>query len=109
MTRKTWIQDPTTGKLVPKHAYNRRPANASASIQADIEPFVSPIDGSTISSRSILRQHHADHGVTDSRDFSHEYMLDRSNRRAEAALGQTAEAKQERINLIRRELDKHDR
>ena len=107
MTRKTWVQDPVTGKLVPKHEYTRRPDNASASIQGDIEPFVSPIDGQTITSRSILRQHHAAHGVTDSRDYSHEYMLDRSSKRINAALGQTAEAKQERIDLIRREMDKH--
>ena len=109
MTRKTWVQDPHTGKLIPKDQYVRRSDNASATIQGDIEPFVSPIDGKTISSRSVLRQHHREHGVTDARDYSHEYMLDRSGRRAKAALGQTAEAKQERITLIRQELEKHDR
>ena len=109
MTRKTWVQDPHTGKLVPKDEYVRRPDNATAAIQGDIEPFVSPIDGRTISSRSVLRQHHSEHGVTDSRDYSHQYMLDISTRRTQAAQGQTAQAKQERITLIRQELEKHGR
>jgi hypothetical protein len=109
LSRKTWVQDPTTGKLVPKHEYNRRPENATAAVQSDIEPFLSPITGQTITSRSVLRKHHADHGVTDSRDYSREYMLDRSRRRVAEATGQTAQAKQERINLITRELDKHGR
>jgi hypothetical protein len=109
MARKTWVQDPTTGKLIPKDEYVRCPDNASAAVQGDIEPFVSPVDGRAITSRSVLRQHHSEHGTTDSRDYSHQYMLDRSTRRTQAAMGQTAQAKQERINLIRKELDKHDR
>lgn len=109
MSRKSWVQDPVTGKLIPKELYVRCPNNASAAIQGDIEPFVSPIDGRAISSRSVLRQHHIEHGVTDSRDYSHQYMLDRSTRRTQAALGQTAQAKKERITLIRQELEKHGR
>ena len=109
MTRKTWVQDPHTGKLIPKELYVRRSDNATAAVQGDIEPFVSPIDWRTITSRSVLREHHNHHGTTDARDYSHEYMLDRSSRRAKAALGQTAEAKQERITLIRQELEKHGR
>jgi hypothetical protein len=109
MARKTWVQDPTTGKLVPKHEYQRRSPDTTAAVQTDIDPFVSPITGRTITSRSVLRQHNTDHGVTDSRDYSDEFLLDRSNRRVAEAKGQTAQARQERINLITRELDKHGR
>ena len=109
MTRKTWVQDPHTGKLVPKHEYVRRSGPETAAVQGDIEPFVSPITGQTITSRSVLRSHNREHGVTDSRDYSSEFMLDRANKRAAAALGQTPEAKQDRINLIRKELDKYGR
>ena len=109
MTRRTWVQDPDTGKLVPKHEYRRRAEDTSAAVQGDIEPFVSPITGQTITSRSVLRRHNREHGVTDSRDYSSEFLLDRTNKRAAAALGQTPEAKQDRINLIRKELDKYGR
>jgi hypothetical protein len=109
LSRKSWVQDPITGKLIPKDEYVRRPDNATAAVQGDIDPFVSPIDGRAITSRSGLRQHHSEHGTTDARDYSHQYMLDRSTRRTQTALGQTAQAKQERINLIRKEMDRHGR
>ena len=109
MSRKSWVQDPVTGKLIPKEDYVRRPDHATATVMGDIEPFVSPITKELVSSRSQLRQHNRDHGVTDSRDYSSEFMLDRANKRAAAALGQTPEAKQDRINLIRKELDKYGR
>ena len=107
MSRQTWVQDPVTGKLVPKGEYVRRSHDASASIQGDIEPFVSPITGTVIPSRSALREHNREHGVTDSRDYSSEYMLARSNRRVAEAQGRTEQGKNERIQLIQRELAKH--
>lgn len=109
MTRKTWVQDPTTGKLVPKDEYARRPTNTSATVLGDIEPFISPITRRPVNSRSSLRQHNLEHGVTDSRDYSSDFMLDRTAKRARAAQGQTSESRQDRINLIRKEIDKHDR
>lgn len=36
----------------------------------DIEPFVSPVDGSVISSRSHLREHMRQHGLAHTEDFS---------------------------------------
>lgn len=109
MSRKTWVQDPETGKLVPKHEYNRRLSRDTAAIQGDIEPFVSPITGATITSRSVLRDHNRTHGVTDSRDYSHSFIAERSTKRINEMTGNNPVAKQERRELIMRELAKHGR
>ncbi len=105
MTRRSWVQHPETGKLIPKEEYVRD--GGSAYIQGDIEPFVSPITGETITSRSHLRAHNHRHGVTDSRDYSDDFLVKRSHQRIAEMTGQTKAAKQERINLIKEALQKH--
>ena len=107
MARKTWVQHPETGELIPKEEYVRD--GGSAYIQGDIEPFVSPITGETITSRSRLRAHNAQHNVTDSRDYSHEFLMARSQKRINEMTGNTPQAKRERIDLIKRELARHGR
>ena len=47
MARRTWVQDPDTGKLIPKAEY-RRGKDYQHYVQGDIEAFVSVIDGSVI-------------------------------------------------------------
>ena len=94
---------------MPKHEYIRRPDGASATIQGDIEPFVSPISGKTITSRSLLRDHNREHGVTDSRDYSDSFLAGRSEQRVNEMTGNTSAAKQERRDLIMKELAKHGR
>jgi len=105
MARKSWIQDPKTGKLIPKEEW--RGARHDYAIQGDIEPFVSPIDGSHITSRSHLRAHNHRHGVTDSRDYSDDFLVKRSQQRVAEMTGQTPASKRERINLIKEALQKH--
>ena len=92
-----------------KEQYVSGGKNSSPVVQGDIEPFISPIDKRVISSRSHLRAHNAEHGVTDSRDYSHDFMLKRSGQRIAEMTGQTRAAKQERREIIIRELSKHDR
>ena len=94
-----------TGKLIPKEEYVRE--EGVHFIQGDIEPFTSPIDGRIISDRSHLRDHNRRHGVTDSRDYSHEFLLKRSNDRIARMTGQTKEARRERVELIKRAI--HER
>ena len=107
MSRKTWVQDPETGKLVPKHEYNRRPRRDAPAIQGDIEPFISPITRVAITSRNMLRDHNRTHGVTDSRDYSDSFLAERSTKRVNEMTGNNPAAKQERRELIIRELAKH--
>ena len=94
---------------MPKHEYVRRSGPESAAIQGDIEPFVSPITGQTITSRSVLRDHNYTHGVTDSRDYSDSFLAERSAKRVNEMTGNNPVAKQERRELIMRELEKHGR
>lgn len=51
------------GDWVPAEQY-RRPMPAFQ-VMGDIEPFISPIDGSIVGSRSTYRQHMKHHGVID--------------------------------------------
>ena len=39
-------------------------------ILGDIEPFISPVDGSIISSRSVLREHMRQHGLAHTEDYN---------------------------------------
>jgi len=75
-------------------------------IQDDIEPFISPITREVITSRSKLRQHNKEHGVTDSRDYGHEFMLKRSHERVNRMTGNNPEAKAERIECVKQTLEK---
>ena len=107
MTKRSWVQDPITGKLIPKEEWSGQRAGGVA-IQGDIDPFISPIDGRTISSRSHLRAHNSQHGVTDSRDYSKDFMRDRSDKRIAEMTGNTKAAQSERRELIMRELSKYE-
>lgn len=105
MARQTWVQDPKTGKLIPKEEYVRE-GDYTAYIQGDIESFVSPIDGRVITDRSHLRAHNKEHGVTNSADYSKEFLLKRSRERLDRQAGRTNEDRRERREMIMRELEK---
>ena len=102
MTTKTYIQK--DGKFILKEHYIRLPHGVM--IQTDIEPFVSPITKELITSRSHLRIHNKRHGVTDSRVYSHEFMLKRSHERINQMTGNNPEAKAERIEICKQTLEK---
>lgn len=97
-----YIQHPETGKLVPAEEYVR-PRSKSAYVMEDIKPFVSPVDGTVISSRPHLEAHNRRHGVTNSADYSKEYLKSRADQRVKQ---QTREGRQERVNLIRSALER---
>ena len=73
-------------------------------IISDIEPFKSPIDGSMITTRSQRDAHFKQHNITDSRDYSSEFIAKRSRERDDRLLGRTPEDKQARVELIKRQL-----
>lgn len=101
MARRTWVQDPDTGKLIPKEKY-RRGKDYQHYVQGDVEAFVSPIDGSVIDDRGKLRRHNARHGVTDSRDYSQEFLQSTRERRHRE---QERDGRVDRIETIRRLMD----
>lgn len=53
-------------------------------VMSDIVPFVSPIDGSEISSRSGLKAHEQKHGVKQAGDFKKGEIVAKMKKRAEA-------------------------
>ena len=62
--KRSWRQDSETGKLVEI----TRERSTGAFIRDDIQPYVSPIDGTVIGSRSAERQHNFRHGVSNDID-----------------------------------------
>ena len=62
--RQRWIQ--IKGKLVPEAEARANPKRPGLTVMPDIkEPVISPIDGSTLSSRSDVREHNIRNGVVD--------------------------------------------
>ena len=101
--RRTWIQ--INGKLVSKeeaHLYDTK----GVMIQPDIEPFKSPVTGEVITGRAHLRQHMKQHGITNTADYSPEYFRKKHIERSMEMTGQTKQARQERIELIKKVMER---
>lgn len=103
----SWVQDPKTGKLIPKAEYHRE--QSLRMVMADIEPFVSPVDGSVIGSRSKLREHNKRHGVTDMRDYGDGYFERKAHERDNELHASTARQRRERCEAISESIDKLSR
>lgn len=100
----SYIQDPETGKLVPKSEYVRKDTNISPTIMGDIQDFVSPIDNTLISDRGQLRRHMAQHGVTNSADYSPQYI---ENKKKAKEAQQARDGRADRIDTINRAIAQH--
>lgn len=103
MTRKSWVY--VNGKAYEKGTEPSSDPTAPL-IFGDIEPFVSPITGEVIRGRGHLRSHMKEHGVTHADDYSPEYYAKKQHENYLKATGQTREARMERIELIKRALEK---
>lgn len=76
-----WKQDSKTGKLVPiDRAAIRR--DLGAAVHGDIQPFVSPVDGSVISDRKQLREHNKRNNVVNAAEFTPEFYAEKAKERA---------------------------
>lgn len=73
-----------------KHPINEKPVKSFPDCRADfgfpclmtdIKPFVSPIDGAEISSRSALKAHERRHGVKQAGDFKKGEIVESENKR----------------------------
>lgn len=102
-----WVQNPTTGKLVPAEEvdWDRYSTLPSQHIMDDIEPFISPVDGTVVTSRSRLREHNARNGVVNYHEFDGEWEKVAAKRQA-VAEGRDPEAKKDRLNDIIRSVEK---
>jgi len=103
--RGSWVYCPVRCKLIPKAEYYPQ-EKVSVQIMPDIQPFVSPVDGKVITSRTKLRAHNREHGVTNIRDYGEETRMKGELERQKRITGSTPQAKRERKMLIAEELRK---
>lgn len=102
----SWVQNPNPPyNLILKEEYHATD-EGGLYIHGDIETFESPIDKSIISDRGQLRKHMKEHGVTNSSDYSHDFMMKRSLARNAEMTGHNPQAQVERRELINQELRK---
>ena len=85
-----WRQDAKTGKLVPIGAATR--AASRCAIHGNIEPFVSVVDGTTISDRKQLREHNERNGVVNAAEFSDEFYAKKAKERKDVLQGKKSRA-----------------
>ena len=106
---RSWIQDPVTHKLIPRDEYYAREGGGNAldrlQIIGDLEPFLSPVSGEIITSRSQLREHNLRHGVTNTADYGPDWFTRKAKER-NALLSGTSN-KQDRINTLLRAFAQH--
>lgn len=63
--KKTWIQDPVTGELIPKEEWRGPSVSKTAYVMPDIQGYKSMATGEWISSRSEHREHLKRHGLVE--------------------------------------------
>lgn len=100
--RKTYVQDPETGKFVEKQQFLREHHAVHT-----FKPFTSPVDGTRIRDAAQLRAHNQKHGVTDRRDYGPEWFDRKRNELEAERQGLTRKAKNERIQTIIHAVDQH--
>ena len=64
MTRRSWVQDPVTLKLIPKEEY-QGPQQAGFFVMGDITPYKSMVTGEMIQGRRQHREHLRQHNVVE--------------------------------------------
>lgn len=64
--KRTYVLNPLTNKFEEKHS---RPRIDLHYVQDDVPPFVSPVDGSIVNSKSGLRNHNARNDVVNYQEF----------------------------------------
>ena len=80
-SKSSYVQDPETGKLVPRDEYIRPDTVNAPMVHGDFKAVKSPITGEEITCRGKLRKHQKQHDIVDSRDYSPEYMKKKENAR----------------------------
>lgn len=80
MPRTSYVYCEKQKRMVEKSEYYEREERGPF-IRGDIEPFVSPIDGTVIGSRSDLRSHMRKHDVVPTAEVSSEWSAAERRRR----------------------------
>lgn len=104
--RKTYVLDPVTRELVEKKHYRKI---EGAYIIGDIEPIISPIDGSVIGSRSKYREHNEKHGVVPYEEFGDKWFEKKRTERIANQNVNTPAHRRDRIEALKHAFEKHRR
>ncbi len=80
-------------------------ASGAPMIIPPMKPFVSPITGETIRDRAHLARHNKANGVTNSQDYSTEWMERKAAERERIANGDTPQDRAERIEIIKQAMN----
>lgn len=100
--KRTFVQDPVTRKFVEKQYY--RPVLHY--VQGDVQPFISPVDGSIVNSKSGLRNHNAKNNVVNYEEFGDAHFEKKQKERDDFYQGKTGG--KERLNDIVRAYNEHE-
>ena len=105
--RGSWVQDSKTGEFIPKGEYQTVDPDAPMVLKA-LDEFISPIDGQRITDRGQLRRHNKQHGVTNIADYGSSYFDRKQSERDAVLSGNTRQAKNERVETIKRAIAQHE-
>lgn len=109
MARKSWVQHPETGKLIPKEEYVRPTSNPSAFVRGDNVEFVSPVDNSVVSGQKALREHNARNGVVDSREYGGHFCDAQAKARRESVFVEgSGFDKKARVEAVKKAIYEHE-
>jgi hypothetical protein len=100
----TYRQDRKTLKLI--EVKQRRERASAPTVLDDIKPFVSPVDGTVITSRSRLHDHNRRNNVEPAGDYTPQDYINRARAMRARMEGQTSADKRERIEALIRAVEK---
>ncbi len=101
MPRNTYVYCPVQKKVVEKGLEIDEEEHRGPMVIGPLEPFKSPITGELITSRTQLKRHNREHGVTNSADYSPEWYARKQEQRKREMQGDTERQRQERIETLK--------
>lgn len=107
--RRKWIQDPVTHKMVEVGTNHQVSSRKTASIQGDIQPFVSSVDGTVIGSRRTLREHNRRNGVIQASEWGNKEFCntDAKREREQKILGTNKKYNEQRKRDVIDAVNRH--
>lgn len=100
--RKRYRWNPETLRQEP---IDDSPSGVGFTVIPDIDPFVSPVDGSVITGRRALREHNKRHNVTNASDFKGEWEQ-KAKERASFYQGNAKYDRERRIEHLKNAFEK---
>lgn len=103
--RRRFRYNPTTKEM--DEVYDQQVREYGVLVMADIEPFVSTVDGTVITGRAHLREHMKQHGVTNAADYNSPggFWDKARQRRADFYAGKSNPDSARRIEQIKRAIE----